>query len=449
MGKQALILTEQDYGFDIPDWAGLLIQKEFEVWSHSVLGTESPSKVELQADIILLDLLDVAVSDIDILIERSVELRAKHGLDHARVPLVAIASPSVHLTEDQLLHFSDILQPPLTGDLISNRLISLMRLATMRREAERRALTFKRFGVGLPVVPPPSDLAEQKLLFLGAGMAFLPVQCALPESIDIIAALTPQMADDMLETQNFDALIVELSDYNAHLIEFINALRRNPTYFSLPIILVCHKKATEDGLAALAAGANDIVSFPFSERFFENRIDILVREERYRQQLRKIFSEARLLMPTDEVTRLYSETFLKTHLEALEGDSGATSMSFAGIDISFEVIDDDGRHEIHEASLLSRVGRLVSSLMRAEDLLARLDNGRFVALFPDTDLYETRSALRRIRSIVQLSPFVEQSSQKGVKVSLDFSLHYSDSKSEMMDVDKILKDLFENPVIRF
>ncbi|HAT86155.1 MAG TPA: hypothetical protein DCS30_09550, partial [Rhizobiales bacterium] len=60
-----------------------------------------------------------------------------------------------------------------------------------------------------------------------------------------------------------------------------------------------------------------------------------------------------------------------------------------------------------------------------------------------------RSALRRIRSIVQLSPFIEQSSQKGVKVSLDFSLHYSDTKSEMTDVDKILKDLFENPVIRF
>ncbi|HAT86154.1 MAG TPA: hypothetical protein DCS30_09545, partial [Rhizobiales bacterium] len=205
---------------------------------------------------------------------------------------------------------------------------------------------------------------------------------ALPDSIDIVASLTPQMAEDMLEAQKFDALIIELSDYNAHLVEFTNALRRNPSYFSLPIILVCHKKATEDGLAALAAGANDIVSFPFSERFFENRIDILVREERYRQQLRKIFSEARLLMPTDEITRLYSEKFLKAHLEALEGDTGATSMSFAGIDISFDVIGDNQGHKIHENSLLSRVGRLISSLMRAEDLLARLDNGRFVALFP-------------------------------------------------------------------
>lgn len=449
MGKQALILTQRDYDFDIPDWAGLLIQKDFEVWSHNILREEIPDPVHLQADIVLVDLLNVEPDEVDQLIEQSVALRSRFGLDHARVPMVAIAKAKVALHEEQLLYFSDILQPPLTSDLISNRLISLMRLATMRREAERRALTFKRFGVGLPVVPPPADLAEQKLLFLGAGMAFLPVQSALPGSIDSLAALTPQMAEDMLEAQNFDALIIELSDYNAHLIAFIEALRRNPSYFSLPIILVCHKKATEDGLAALAAGANDIVSFPFSERFFENRIEILVREERYRQQLRKIFSEARLLMPTDEVTRLYSETFLKAHLEAMMEDGSSASMSFAGIDISFRIMGEDQTQSIHQDSLLSRVGRLIFSLMRAEDLLARLDNGRFVALFPDTDLFETRAALRRVRAIVQLSPFIEHSSQKSVEVSLDFSLHYCDGKGGQMDVETILKDLFENPVTRF
>ncbi|MCV6547176.1 MAG: diguanylate cyclase [Cohaesibacter sp.] len=449
MGKQALILTQRDYDFDIPDWAGLLIQKDFEVWSHNILREEIPDPVHLQADIVLVDLLNVEPDEVDQLIEQSVALRSRFGLDHARVPMVAIAKAKVALREEQLLYFSDILQPPLTSDLISNRLISLMRLATMRREAERRALTFKRFGVGLPVVPPPADLAEQKLLFLGAGMAFLPVQSALPGSIDSLAALTPQMAEDMLEAQNFDALIIELSDYNAHLIAFIEALRRNPSYFSLPIILVCHKKATEDGLAALAAGANDIVSFPFSERFFENRIEILVREERYRQQLRKIFSEARLLMPTDEVTRLYSETFLKAHLEAMMEDGSSASMSFAGIDISFRIMGEDQTQSIHQDSLLSRVGRLIFSLMRAEDLLARLDNGRFVALFPDTDLFETRAALRRVRAIVQLSPFIEHSSQKSVEVSLDFSLHYCDGKGGQMDVETILKDLFENPVTRF
>ena len=64
-------------------------------------------------------------------------------------------------------------------------------------------------------------------------------------------------------------LWVELSDYNEHLVEFISDLRRNPTYFSFPIILVCHKRAVQDGLAGLAAGANDIVSFPFPNAFLK------------------------------------------------------------------------------------------------------------------------------------------------------------------------------------
>ncbi|MCT4657126.1 MAG: diguanylate cyclase [Cohaesibacter sp.] len=449
MGKQALVLTEQDFGYDVPEWASLLMDNDFDVWSHCVLLEKEPSSVELQADILLLDLLNVEDAQIGDVIEKAIALRSQHGLDAARIPLVAIAQPGVDLSEDQLAHFSDILQPPLTGDLISNRLISLMRLSTMRREAERRATTFKRFGVGLPVVPPPRDMTQQRLLFIGSGMAFLPIQSALPDDVETVAALTPAMAEDMLKEQQFDALIVELSDYNAHLIAFIEDLRRNPSYFSLPIILICHKKASQDGLAGLASGANDIVSFPFSGSFFENRIDILVREERYRQQLRKIFSEARLLMPTDEVTRLYSETFLKTHLEALPNEASKPCVSFAGIDIRFDLIGGREMSSINENGLLSRVGRLISSLMRAEDMLARLDNGRFVALFPDTDLQETRTALQRIRAIVQLSPFVEQSSQQGIKVSLDFSLHYFDSKQATMDADKILKDLFENPVTRF
>ena len=69
--------------------------------------------------------------------------------------------------------------------------------------------------------------------------------------------------------------------------------------------------------------------------------------------------------------------------------------------------------------------------------------------FPDTDLYEARMALQRIRSIVQLSPFVEHSSTRAVHVTLDFSLHYCDTRSPEYDVERILKDLFENPVVRF
>ena len=145
----------------------------------------------------------------------------------------------------------------------------------------------------------------------------------------------------------------------------------------------------------LRPGANDIVSFPFSERFFENRIEILVREERYRRQLKKIFSEARLLMPTDEVTRLYSEEFLKTHLDVLKAEDTSSSMTFAGVDVSYDI---GGHNDPGEPSpaLVAKVGRLVSALMRAEDMLSRLDSGHFVAFF---------SRYRPVRSTDRLAAY--------------------------------------------
>ncbi|WP_321446479.1 diguanylate cyclase domain-containing protein [uncultured Cohaesibacter sp.] len=449
MAKHALIFTSSDLGLDTPAWADVLIQVNFAVWSHYVHSDEDLDKVSQEAGILLLDLFDVNSEDVPALVARADALRKQFGFADARVPMVAIADASISLTEEQMKPFADVLKPPLTQDLIANRLTSLMRLATMRREAERRSLTFKRFGVGLPVVPPPKDLDKQSLLYLGAGAAFLPVQMALPETVETVAALTPSMALHYLEMKPFDALVVELSDYNEHLVEFISELRRNPNYFSFPIILVCHKRAVQDGLAGLAAGATDIVSFPFSERFFENRIDILVREERYRRQLRKIFSEARLLMPTDEVTRLYSEEFLKSHLDVLREEDAGASVTFVGFDITFDLVHEKRGGESLPPALLAKVSRLIASLMRAEDMLARLDNGAVVAFFPDTDLFEARMALQRIRSIVQLSPFVEHSSTRAVYVTLDFSLHYCDTRSPDFDVDKILKDLFENPVVRF
>ncbi|WP_316862408.1 diguanylate cyclase domain-containing protein [uncultured Cohaesibacter sp.] len=449
MAKHALILSTEDRGLDAPEWADMLINADFAVWSHWLFSDDDLDPMSRASGIILVDLLGISKEDVAKAVSRAEMLRQSFGFADARVPMVAIADASIALSEAHMRSFTDVLKPPLTQDLIANRLTSLMRLATMRREAERRALTFKRFGVGLPVVPPPHNLDEQSLLYIGAGAAFLPIQVALPESVETIAALTPSMAQHYLEAKSFDAAIVELSDYNEHLIQFISDLRRNPSYFSFPIILVCHKRATEDGLAGLAAGANDIVSFPFSERFFENRIDLLVREERYRQQLRNIFNEARLLMPTDEVTRLYSEAFLKEHLEVLSKEEAGVGMTFVGIDISFDQPLDSDKCEEPSPALLAKVGRLISSLMRAEDMVARLDNGLVVGFFPDTDLFEARMALQRIRSIVQLSPFIDQHTSKGVYVTLDFSLHFADTRCPDYDAEQILKDLFENPVVRF
>ena len=154
-------------------------------------------------------------------------------------------------------------------------------------------------------------------------------------------------------------------------------------------------------------------------------------------------------MPTDAVTRLYSEKFLKAHLQVLSEEAAGSSVTFAGIDVVFDMVDPAKTAARPSAALLAKVGRFIFLLMRAEDLLTRLDNGRFVAFFPGTDLFEARIALQRIRSIVHLSPFIDDSGSKGVNVTLDFSLHHCDTHVPDFEPDKILKDLFENPLIRF
>ncbi|PCH82312.1 MAG: hypothetical protein COB90_00880 [Hyphomicrobiales bacterium] len=449
MSKTALVLVG-DEGSN-PD--AVLLNRFLEERGFAVdtsrldLSLESPNipQIPNSPDLVILDLVSSPVENHARLIECSGQLRASEKFRETQIPIVAITAACENQKLDLLSRFDDVFEAPITDEQFHARLQSLMRLSTMRREAVRRSKTSHKFGVGLPVLPPPRIIEDARFLVVGKGMTFLPLQNAMPAGNSFIGALTQLMAETYLVHHTFDAIIIDMDEKQDHLIGFIESLRNNPRFFDLPILVTCPESAVELAVTALASGATDLISFPFDREQIFGRLMAMVREHRYRDQLGKLFREAKNLTPTDELTHLYSDKFFNEHLGATITDCKdfQRPVTLAGFTISVDGQNSTLNQEQKETAI-AKAGRVLQDLIRGEDMISRLDHERFVAIFPDMTLESAATAVRRIRAVVNHTPVSLEINGNPINLYLEGAL-IAISGEETQET--LIKQLFEEPEI--
>jgi twitching motility two-component system response regulator PilG len=72
-------------------------------------------------------------------------------------------------------------------------------------------------------------------------------------------------------------LDIELPDGNG--LDVLAALRRNPTYARMPIIMVTSRKAPEDIARGLALGADGYITKPYGKNTLEYALRYVMRQE--------------------------------------------------------------------------------------------------------------------------------------------------------------------------
>lgn len=199
-------------------------------------------------------------------------------------------------------------------------------------------------------------------------------------------------------------------------IEFCKALRQNPEWRNIYVLVMTAQESTERLVEAFGAGANDYMIKPVNSKILAARLGAAQRVvqlqedlEFDRQQLKKLATELAVsnerlqqLALTDVLTGLPNRRSANEHLEqqwAMAERSGRP-LSVMLVDIDhFKKINDMHGHKVGDEAL-KRVAEAMNLSIRKQDVVCRLGGEEFLVICPDTPAEQLYRYAERLRLAV-------------------------------------------------
>ena len=332
----------------------------------------------------------------------------------------------------------DLLIGSIKSEQICHRVSSLVRLNTMHEELVRRLNTSAKYGTDAPSpILPPTKLENANILFMGNAEGFAIIENALYKRATLIGALTFSTAVDYLNRSEFDTILIDAGSQPEQYLDFARDMRRNSKFFNLPILLLIDQGCIKDLSIAYEAGVTDVIEKPVSQDELQIRTLALIREQRFRNSLHQIYSEAKHFATNDALTGLYSRGFMYEHLSDIISDTERTSQTFAVVALEIKNMKQINEILGYAAGdrVIRQIGELIGILVRGEDLAARYSGHRFMVVLPDTRSNQAVQAIRRIAGVIHFTEFAIQGHNHPVSVAMNTGVT---SYQEADDAEKII-----------
>jgi len=434
-----------------------LEQNGYEADSADVLVAETICFGEKRPDLVLID-LQGEDPNCDITAHFMLADRLKSELSGSPLPIIVIGGFNenmavfIHAARD-MGRIDDAILDPIDDLQVFGRINSLVRLNTMREELVRRLNTTSKYGVDAPeFIHPPKHIDDATILVLGAQTSFQVIENALSKHATLVGALTTSTALDYMLRRDFDAVLIDVEGSEHPYLEFCQDARRNSQLYNTPIVMIANAASMSNPSRAFDIGVTDILSKPVRVDELQARMLSLVKEMRFRDALRKIYSKARHLATSDGLTGLYSRGFLLEHMAAqiqnAERSGKPLTIAFFNITNIHQI---NSRHGYAVGDrIIRQVGEVMGMLVRGEDLTARYSGARFCVLLPDTLPEAAEIAVKRIAGVVNYTEFSVQDVHEPIRIELGHAVagfRTGDSAEEL--VTRARKRIFEivNPAL--
>jgi two-component system cell cycle response regulator len=319
----------------------------------------------------------------------------------------------------------DLLIGPVNPAQICHRLRSLVRLNTMHEELVRRLNTSAKYGLDAPpAIVPPSSVENATVMVLGDPTQFVMIEHSLARQATLVGALSEATALDYLTRRDFDAVIINAATTIEPYVSFVKSVRRVSRLYNLPILMLADRGELAACENIYEAGVTDSIAKPYSCDELKLRVNLLVRESRFRESLKKIYSQAKHYATSDALTGLYSRGFLLEHVSSMVTDANRTSQSFSLAKLSIGNIEAINSELGYAAGdrIIRQVGEVIGLLIRGEDLAARYSGAKFIVALPDTPVEQAKYAIQRINGVIAHTEFVVDGHYAPVKVTLNTTL---------------------------
>ncbi|MBI3179125.1 MAG: diguanylate cyclase, partial [Deltaproteobacteria bacterium] len=185
-------------------------------------------------------------------------------------------------------------------------------------------------------------------------------------------------------------------------ISMLRSIRQHRDVGNLPVILVTSQSEQETRGLSFEVGASDYLSRPFSPAELVTRVQVQLRLRELQRELQRANERHRQLNQIDELTgvanrRQFTELCRK---ELARTRRHELSLAVAMLDIDdLRGINTRAGHRAGDA-LITEVAGVIQRQMRAADVLARFDSGRFALLLPHADGAQAAGVVERMRELV-------------------------------------------------
>ena len=338
--------------------------------------------------------------------------------------------------------FDSVIFPPAHTIQIATRVNSLIRLGQMEREIKRRIITLKRdFNIDYNL--SKTNLNQPfRILFIGkATPDFMVIINALQKkNVEVVAAFTSFSAFDYLHESDFDAVVMNALEQSEPALTISETMRRNAKLYHVPSLFLVNGDTYSDYELAYNKGARDIISADSDTKEISGRILELANYHRIHSQLKAEFEivDAKCI---DEDAKVFNEAFLRAHIDRTADELESNNLPLTLLTIQAQP---NSRSQVPNdkiADAIGKLGQMIKSIVRMQDISARISEDIFIIAFPEQDMSSVESVLDRIKGIVDYATF-----DSGNQSDAPFTISLKTSISQHMDHESG-NDLIDNALI--
>lgn len=266
---------------------------------------------------------------------------------------------------------------------------------------------------------------------LKTAVTLLGHECLAIDDVDDVFRVVAEWEPDLI------LLGVELNGLSG--LEVCSELRASDMQRATPIVLVSASADTDEGLVAggLLAGADDFIARPEREGELKARIQVQLRNKRFRDALRRLRRERDHLRRTAEIdplTGLHNRRTLESALRAYYDGCERFAVLFLDVD-HFKQINDSHGHDVGDEVLRAVSGCLKDGI-RPGDALGRYGGEEFLILVAGAGQESARLVAERHRSSVcslDVSPHGIQ------QVTISIGVAVFDARRDDATLDELVK----------
>ena len=369
-------------------------------------GAEALSRIRAERpDVVILG------TGLDDMSPSEVAARIPEDPERPHVPTLIVdgTGDPAHLTEALANRIDGYILAPFTDEELFANIYAALRLEIMQGELRNRQITMQHYGIenyGEELLTE-TDAMPRALVVAANDIGHL--KQAIGDAADVEESAGYLGVGNLLADGRHEAAIIGCTQATAEeALRCVGEVRRVPTLYHLPLLLVAPKNAFEDPREPYRAGASGMIDSATSHAQLRGRLAIMVKQERLRRRILKACRHGGGPQTNDTLTGVFSESFMHKHLELLVQEAFRWEKN-----LSVTVIYMPEIHRVRVEhgdraadALFRQLADMVSRLVRGEDLCARLGETGFCVVLPESSLEGTGAIMHRLSGVVRSSEFV-------------------------------------------
>ncbi len=315
------------------------------------------------------------------------------------IPLICLVA--VSFDKPEALRPDAILTQPVPADTVTAQIRSLIRLKARRTESDVRLAALKDLGIKppRPVMPVSGGQIDNRpcLMVVGTRGNFSHIEAVLGSKMQIVAALTADMANLYLSWRSFDMVVLDQDNDAA--MDTLVLLRANPTFFDLPIILLTEGLDRETTREAYLTRANDVLTLHSTRADLYLRLTAGIRTRRMERQTQEMLLRSQDALESADGT-ISAEAF-RQYLQHAKASAQREHEPLTVGRLTIFPLDDVSNAQRPQITLDKSALRIIRRLVRIEDLAMLVDGTGLITVFPGTPRTDCEITINRISAVLR------------------------------------------------